>query len=99
MTVTGFVFQPNNNTICSLSRPTPFAVNTPETVDEAPCTGFVGDTEAVSEVETGFDREPDLRVNRTVPGPLNVAIVGLFAFEHVISPEQVQLENVYPEGT
>jgi hypothetical protein len=88
------VLHPNTNTIVSLPTPPPFAVSSPETVNDEPGVGVDGVAEAVSMVETGFDNAPDLRVSRTVPGPLNVAIVGSLDPEHVNPTEQVQLETV-----
>ena len=94
VTVTMLVLHPNTNTIVSPLTPLPSAVSVPETVNDDPGVGVDGAAEAVSMVETGFDKDPDLRVNRTIPGPLNVAIVGSFDPEHVNPPEQVQLETV-----
>jgi hypothetical protein len=90
MTVTGFVFQPNTNTTCSPPRPTPFAVNVPETVKDVPCTGFAGDAEAVKEVETGFESVPVFMFNEIVPALDDVTIVGLL--------ELVNVDRVEPTG-
>ena len=92
--MTMFVFELNTHTIGSGVTPTPPSVNVPVTVNGEPGVRVDGVAEAVSIVETGFDKDPDLRVNRTVPGPLNVAIVGLLDPEHVNPSEQVQPENV-----
>ena len=94
VTVTILVLHPNTKTIVSPLSPFPPAVSVPETVNDDAGVGLGGAAEAVSMVETGLDKDPDLRVNRTVPGPLNVAIVGSFDPEHVNPPEQVQLETV-----
>ena len=94
VTVTVFEVQPNTNTIVSPPTPPPFAVSVPETVKEVPCTGFAGDAEVISEVETGLESEPVLRFIVIVPGPLNVTRVGSFKPEHANPPEQLQLESV-----
>lgn len=97
VTVTMPKFHPKTHTIGFPTKPAPFAVNVPETVNDAPCTGFAGDAEAVSEVETGLDKDPVLRckvIEEGGPGPVKVTVVGLLEPEHDNPPVQLQLEIV-----
>lgn len=43
--------------------------------------------------------DPVFRFNVIVPGPVNDAVVGSFEAEQDNPPIQLQLENVYPDGT
>jgi hypothetical protein len=69
VTVTMLVLHPNTNTIVSPPIPAPFAVRLSETVNVVPLPVEVGVDNAVSEVETGLDSEPVLRLSVIVPGP------------------------------
>jgi hypothetical protein len=91
--VTTFVLQLNTHTIGSVESP-PFGVSVPETVTGEPGAGLDGGPEAVSIVETGFDRAPDLKFNVSVPGQVTVTIVGSMELAHANPVGQVQLENV-----
>jgi hypothetical protein len=93
-----FVLQLNTHTIGSLEPP-PFGVSVPETVTDEPGVGLCGVAEAVSIVETGFDRDPVLRFRVIVPGPVKETAVRSFEPEHASPPEQLQPDSVYPEGT
>jgi hypothetical protein len=96
--MTMFVLQLKTHTICSVESP-PFGVSVPETVNDDPGVGLDGAAEAVSIVETGFDRDPVLRFRVIVPGPVNETVVGSFEPEHASPPKQLQLESVKPCGT
>ena len=88
-TGTMFVLHPNTNTIVSILL-TGTPVRSPVTVNDVPSTDAV----AVSEVETGVDKDPVLSVRVIVPVPVNETVVGSFEFAHANPPVQVQLENV-----
>ena len=88
-----FVLQLNTHTIGSLEPP-PFGVSVPETVTDEPGVGLGGVAEAVSIVETGFDRDPILTFRVIVPGPVKETVVGSFDPEHANPPEQLQLDTV-----
>jgi hypothetical protein len=94
--VTTLGLHPNTKTSVSPVTPPPFAVKAPETVNDEPEDGFVGEDEAVSIVETGSVSviELVLRFRVTVPKPVNETVVGSFEPEHVSPPEQLQLERV-----
>ena len=97
MAVAISVFQLNTNTIVSFPTPAPFDVNAPETVKDAP--PVTESRVAVSEVEIGFDNDPVLRFSVIEPAPVTVTVVGSVDSAQDNPPEQLQLSNVYPDGT
>jgi len=99
VTIAISVFQLNTNTIVSLPTPAPFAVNAPETVRDVPPITEPGVAEAVNEVEIGFDNDPVLRFSVIEPEPVTVTTVGSVDSAQDNPPEQLQLSNVYPDGT
>ena len=90
--VTMLVLQLNTHTMGSFPIPPAFAVRVPEIVNVAPSPVEPGGDNAVSEVETGLDSEPVLRINVIVPGPFTETKITLLEPEHDNPLIQLQLE-------